>query len=110
MSTASDETTTQDAPADDAAPAVRLDARITGTVQGVGFRHFTTMRAREFGVVGWVRNEADGSVRLVAEGNEDDVKRLLDAVHDGPTAAQVRSVSTDWQEPTGDFDDFRVRR
>jgi len=46
----------------------RLSARITGRVQGVGFRNFTQMRARQLGVSGWVRNEQDGSVRLEAEG------------------------------------------
>jgi len=73
----------------------RLSARITGRVQGVGFRNFTQMRARQLGVAGWVRNEQDGSVRLEAE---------------GPRMARVEDVEADWAEATEEFDVFRVRR
>lgn len=92
------------------ASAERLDARITGRVQGVGFRHFTTTTAHDLGLGGWVRNEPDGSVRLVAEGPPDALDRLVEAVREGPAAARVDGVTTDRSDPTGDFDAFRVRR
>ncbi|WP_245846099.1 acylphosphatase [Longibacter salinarum] len=88
----------------------RLSARITGRVQGVGFRHFTTTRAQRLGLTGWVRNEADGSVRLEAEGPKDDLNTLLDAVHDGPSSARVENVNADFNEAEGSFQGFRVRR
>jgi acylphosphatase len=88
----------------------RLSARITGRVQGVGFRNFTQMRARQLGVSGWVRNEADGSVRLEAEGPRAALEDLLEAVHDGPRTAQVQTVDADWNDATDEFDTFRVRR
>lgn len=88
----------------------RLSARITGRVQGVGFRHFTTTRARDLGVTGWVRNEPDGSVRLEAEGPKEDLNDLLDAVHEGPRSARVESVSSDFDDAEGSFEGFRVRR
>lgn len=88
----------------------RLSARITGRVQGVGFRHFTTTRARKLGLTGWVRNEPDGSVRLEAEGPKDGLDRLLDAVHEGPRSANVDNVSADYVDPDGAFEGFRVRR
>ena len=48
----------------------RLEAVISGRVQMVSFRHYTQQKALELGVVGWVRNEPDGTVRTVAEGEE----------------------------------------
>jgi acylphosphatase len=88
----------------------RLSARITGRVQGVGFRNFTRMRARQLGVTGWVRNERNGSVRLEAEGPRSALKDLLDAVREGPRMAQVENVEADWKDSTDEFSTFRVQR
>ena len=88
----------------------RLSARITGRVQGVGFRNFTQMRARQLGVTGWVRNVQDGSVRLEAEGPRGALEDLLNAVRDGPRMARVEDVNTDWDDAAGEFEHFRVRR
>jgi acylphosphatase len=88
----------------------RLSARITGRVQGVGFRHFTTTRARKLGVTGWVRNEPDGSVRLEAEGGRESLEQLEEAVHDGPPSARVQSVDAEYSDADGDFEHFTVRR
>lgn len=89
---------------------VRLSARITGRVQGVGFRNFTRMRARRLGVTGWVRNERDGSVRLEAEGSRGALEDLLESVEEGPRMARVEDVTADWADATDEFDVFRVRR
>ena len=89
---------------------VRLSARITGRVQGVGFRNFTRTRARRLGVTGWVRNERDGSVRLEAEGTRETLDSLVEAVQHGPRMARVENVDVDWDDATGEFDGFRVRR
>lgn len=88
----------------------RLSARITGRVQGVGFRNFTQMRARQLGVTGWVRNEKDGSVQLEAEGPRGALEDLLEAVHDGPRMARVEDVDADWGDAEDEFDVFRIRR
>jgi acylphosphatase len=88
----------------------RLSARITGRVQGVGFRHFTTQRAQSLGCTGWVRNETDGSVRLEAEGPRSALDDLLDAVHEGPRSARVEDVSATFKDASGNFERFRVRR
>ncbi len=88
----------------------RLSARITGRVQGVGFRNFTQMRARQLGATGWVRNKSDGSVRLEAEGPRAALDELLDAVHEGPRAARVEDVDAEWTDATDEFETFRVRR
>lgn len=88
----------------------RLSARITGRVQGVGFRNFTQMRARRLDLTGWVRNEKDGSVRLEAEGPRTALEDLLNAVREGPRMARVDDVDVAWSEAADEFDVFRVRR
>ena len=60
----------------------RFDVRFTGRVQGVSFRWTTCRLAERFGVAGWVCNEPDGSVRLVAEGHGDELDRFVSAVQD----------------------------
>lgn len=87
----------------------RRAARITGRVQGVGFRHFTRQVAGRLDLSGWVRNEPDGSVRLEAEGPPNAVEQLIEAIHEGPPAARVDGVNTDIRQPTGATDAFRVR-
>ena len=59
---------------------IRLDVRFTGRVQGVYFRATTQDVARSHRVTGWVRNEPDGSVRCVVEGESDELERFLAAV------------------------------
>lgn len=65
---------------------------IRGVVQGVGFRHATRREARRLGLLGWVRNRADGSVEAVAVGDERQLDALLRWVQRGPPAANVETV------------------
>lgn len=80
-----------------------------GRVQGVFFRDFVRREARRLGLVGWVRNEPDGSLALVAEGPREALEELLQAVRRGPPAAQVGEVETHWGGARDRFGDFRVR-
>jgi DNA ligase D-like protein (predicted 3'-phosphoesterase) len=75
-----------------AARAVR--ARVTGAVQGVGFRDAARRRALRLGLRGWVRNEDDGTVAVHAEGTADAVDDLLRFLHSGPRGAAVDGVET----------------
>ena len=84
----------------------RVQARISGRVQGVGFRFYAAHVAGELGVVGTVRNTADGGVEAVAEGDEAKLHEFLVALHHGPHAAEVTEVATAWDEPTGEFTGF----
>jgi len=74
---------------------VALRAVVRGAVQGVGFREATVRRARTLGVLGWVRNGADGTVGVHAEGAPDAVEALVAFLHDGPRAARVAGVETE---------------
>ena len=71
---------------------VALRAVVHGDVQGVGFREATVRRARALSVLGWVRNAADGSVGVHAEGAPDAVDALVAFLRDGPRAARVAGL------------------
>jgi acylphosphatase len=90
-------------------PAVRLDATVSGRVQGVGFRYFVLREATDLGLTGWVANTRDGSVRCVAEGPRDRLDILLDRLRAGPPAAIVDHVSEMWMPATGTLGLFGVR-
>lgn len=83
-----------------------VQARVSGRVQGVGFRYYATHVAQGLGLVGTVRNTADGGVEAVAEGEEDKLHEFLVALHHGPQAAEVTGIATAWAEPTGEFQSF----
>jgi len=87
----------------------RLRASVTGTVQGVGFRAFVLREANGLHLTGYVKNEYDGSVSVVAEGPREQLEELLARLRRGPRAASVRDVSPGWSEPSREFGDFGVR-
>ncbi|NPB04677.1 MAG: acylphosphatase [Thermotogae bacterium] len=62
----------------------RLEARVFGWVQGVGFRAYTRWRAKELGLSGYAKNLPDGSVEVVAEGPKDALRKLVDYLYIGP--------------------------
>ena len=66
--------------------------RVTGRVQGVGFRYFVKNSADVLGVRGYVRNEDDGAVFVYAIGSPEAVSDLAAAIHKGPRLSEVRTV------------------
>lgn len=87
----------------------RLHVTVRGQVQGVYFRTSARNRARQLGVNGWVRNCPDGSVELVAEGEEERLTQLLAWCHGGPPGAVVTDLEIQWQDATGEFFGFMIR-
>ena len=69
-----------------------IRARVSGQVQGVGFRWYCTEEAQELGLVGRVSNLSDGDVEVVAQGPADAVSRLVSWLHHGPRWARVDDV------------------
>jgi acylphosphatase len=69
-----------------------LHVRITGVVQGVGFRWFVRERARRLGLAGWVRNLADGTVEVLATGDAEKLELLRGELRRGPAGAAVQDV------------------
>jgi acylphosphatase len=87
----------------------RLHARVTGRVQGVGFRYFVLTEANELGLTGWVRNRRDGSVEVVAEGDQSQLEMLVEALKRGSRSSHVENVQASWTEETGEFPGFSAR-
>jgi acylphosphatase len=81
---------------------------VRGRVQGVYFRASAQREARRLGVCGWVRNRADGSLEIVAEGEEAAVRDLHGWAQKGPSAARVDKVDTRWRSYVGEYSDFRI--
>ena len=87
---------------------VRFDITCTGRVQGVFFRATTEGLARGFAVSGWVRNQPDGSVRCVAEGDESELHRFVAAVQDAK-GANIEGIHLTSTDATGEFTGFSIR-
>jgi DNA ligase D-like protein (predicted 3'-phosphoesterase) len=90
----------------DAETARRVVVR--GRVQGVGFRDATVREAAELGLMGWVRNEDDGTVRVHAEGPEKAVETLTAFLRDGPPGAEIDEVAVEPAKVEG-HEQFAVR-
>jgi acylphosphatase len=88
--------------------AVRYDVTFTGHVQGVWFRATTRDVSRDFGVTGWVRNEPDGSVRCVAEGEPTELDRFITAVQRA-RREYINDTRIEKADATGEFPDFSIR-
>jgi acylphosphatase len=71
-----------------------LHVRVTGVVQGVGFRWFVREKARRLGLSGWVRNLADGSVEVAAAGDQGQIDLLVGELKKGPPGAVVDQIQT----------------
>ncbi len=85
-----------------------VEARITGRVQGIGFRYFAFEEARRLGLVGYVRNTRDGGVRAYAEGPRDRLEQFLRALERGPQGSRVQDVRVSWGSSTGSYSAFSI--
>ena len=86
----------------------RAHVSISGRVQGVFFRMETKRAADGFGVFGWVKNQLDGTVEAVFEGDRDRVDAALDWCREGPPGADVADVTVNWEDYTGEFNGFNI--
>jgi len=89
---------------------VRAHIFVSGMVQGVFFRVETRCEALKRSVAGWVRNASDGRVEAIFEGEKGDVEQLIDFCGLGPSGARVLKIDIKWEEYTGVFDGFKIRR
>lgn len=86
----------------------QLRAIVHGRVQGVSFRYYTLQRANELGLTGWVRNNPDRTVELVAEGPRPALDQLIGFLWEGPPAARVTDVDLSWFTATGRYPHFEI--
>ena len=83
---------------------------VHGFVQGVFFRDFTSRRATQLGLTGYVRNLPDGEVvEVQAEGEREKLKKLISDLKVGPPRAGVKKVETNWSIYTGRYSRFSIR-
>jgi acylphosphatase len=94
---------------DVSAEQVRLTARISGRVQGVGFRWWTRAQAEQLELVGTATNLPDGEVEVVAEGPRASCERLVELLQSSETPGWVAHVTTRYSRAEGGFADFRER-
>jgi acylphosphatase len=91
---------------DSMAREARAIIRISGVVQGVGYRYFVRRAAETLNLCGYVRNRFDGSVEVVAEGAKPVLAAFIDDLRVGPRYAAVERVDVEWAEATGEFRGF----
>ena len=86
----------------------RASIKITGLVQGVFFRDHTRQKAQELGIKGWVRNEKDGSVSILAQGSKAGLDEFIEWCKKGPDSAKVENVEVVWREPADVMAGFEI--
>jgi acylphosphatase len=94
---------------DDQTPS-RVTILVLGEVQGVFFRPSALEQAQSLSLTGWVKNLADGSVELIAEGPRFKLEQLVAWCREGPPAAKVEDVITRYGKFTGEFRTFMISR
>ncbi len=82
---------------------------IHGRVQGIFFRDSTRRKARKLDLTGWVSNQSDGTVKVVAEGEEEKLKKLIKWCYNGPVLARVDKIDINWREAAGQFKKFEIK-
>jgi len=88
----------------------RVHLIIHGYVQGVFYRASTRDAAVRFGLTGWVRNLPDGNVEAVFEGPVEKIHDVIEWCSEGPPGARVIKIDENWQEYTGEYLNFDIRR
>ncbi len=86
----------------------RVIINVYGRVQGVFFRDSTRRKAKKLGVFGCVKNLNDGSVKVVAEGEEDKLMELIEWCKKGPLFAKVSRIDLAWEESKDEFNNFQI--
>jgi acylphosphatase len=81
---------------------------VRGRVQGVGFRWFVEREAHILGIAGWVRNNHEGSVEVLAQGTREQLSALHSRLREGPRAARVDAVDVSEAAPVAGLNSFRI--
>ena len=87
----------------------RIHIIVSGRVQGVFYRLSTKRKAKILNLTGWVKNLSDGTVEIIVEGEEDNLRKLLAWCRKGPLIARVDDMKTEWKEFKGEFEYFSIR-
>jgi acylphosphatase len=85
-----------------------IEAIVRGRVQMVMYRDFAQRKAKKLGLVGAVQNLSDGTVRVVAVGNEERLKQYIEYLQKGPVLSRVDKVDVQWIEPSAKYTSFDI--
>ncbi len=89
---------------------IEMQSVVVGKVQGVRYRDYVQAAAGELGLVGYVKNNDDGTVLVVAQGEPEVLRNFVEYLHEGSVLSLVDSVSVDWATAIVSYDDFSVLR
>lgn len=87
---------------------IRAHVFVSGKVQGVYFRQNAMQTAKKYNTTGWVRNLDDGRVEVLIEGDEQNVRKIVEWCHQGPAASKIDTVDVRYETYTGEFSDFMI--
>ena len=87
----------------------QLKAIFHGYVQGVGFRFLVEKVSRQFYVTGYVRNLIDGTVEMVAEGDDHELQEFLNAIRHSPLGKNVLDLEAQWGDATSQWRNFTIK-
>jgi len=88
---------------------VQYEIKVSGKVQGVGFRYYTQKQAKILNLNGWVKNSTDGGVLVMVQGEKTAIETLADFLWIGPPLSDVKSVFKVEMQIIEEFSDFEVR-
>lgn len=86
-----------------------IQGTVIGKVQGVRFRDYVQAVAGELGIVGYVQNNQDGSVLVVAQAEPDTLKNFVEYLHEGSVLSLVEGVAVEWRTAEVFYNDFSVK-
>lgn len=86
----------------------RIELKIYGDVQGVFYRGQICEIAENLGLIGYVKNESDGTVKIIAEGEENVLKKLIEGCYTIPSA-RIEKIDINWKEAIGEFKKFSIK-
>ena len=88
----------------------RAEIIVSGLVQGVRFRYFVLRKATQLNLFGFTKNQYDGTVLTVVEGEKHLIEELFNQLKVGPMHADVRDIKIAWRSFIGEFSSFEIRR
>lgn len=89
---------------------LEIICEISGRVQGVGYRDYVSHAAQECSVLGYAKNQSNGSVLVCGQGKQSDLKNFIEYLHEGSVVAVVDKVSVRWNSVEAEYDDFSISR
>jgi len=84
----------------------RAEIIVEGLVQGVGYRSFAKRVADKLGLKGYAENLPDGTVKIIVEGEKDQIEDFIEECRRGPPLSEVENIEVKWEQYKGEFDSF----